>query len=410
MAAMKFINPHLTSNSFSELALPAELMKALEKMEIVTPTAIQSQAMPAVLAGSNLVAIAQTGSGKTLAYALPTLTLLANNPKARALVLAPSREMAQQIHDVFLALCAELPISVCLAIGGQTGSKQSSQLKKNPRVIVATPGRMNDHLVTNKLLLQNVSVVVIDEADRMLDMGFSPQLKSINATLRGPRQALMFSASFNDGVQSIAQTFMQSECVMLRTSQAEAPVSSLRQKVIFLDRSMKNDQLIAELQSVKGSVIVFTGSQESCEFVTRYVGDNGFNAELIHGNLTQGHRNRVMKEFRSGEAQVLVATDLLARGLDIPNLDYVINFDLPYKSEDFLHRIGRTARAGRSGTAITFIVPSDTRSFEKIEPYLKGAKEVQLDPQFRFVEKSRIFNAQVREPSQRPPAKSFRKK
>ncbi|WP_413291845.1 DEAD/DEAH box helicase [Bdellovibrio sp. HCB185ZH] len=388
---MKFQTSSLRQNSFQDMNLSPVLFTALEKMSIKKPTPIQSQAIPVVMNGSDLIGIAQTGSGKTLAYALSVLTGLANKPNSRALILAPSREMAQQIYKVFLDLCKEMPVSVCLAIGGTTGSKQANQLKKNPKIIIATPGRMNDHLQTNKLLLKDVEYVVIDEADRMLDMGFAPQLKNIQATLRGNRQTLMFSASFGHNVDMIAQLFLHPKAVMIRSEQAEAPVESLKQKVLFLDRTMKNDRLLDELNATRGGVIVFTGSQESCENVGEYLKSYGFDTDLIHGGLSQGQRNRVVRAFREGEIRIMVATDLLARGLDVPHVDHVVNFDLPFQAEDFLHRIGRTARAGRNGEAITFVTPSDHRMYNKVKVYLQGAKEEKLDPSFKFIDRSKKF-------------------
>ncbi len=390
---MKLQTSTLHVGKFQDMEIAPVLLSALEKMKITRPTAIQSQAIPVSLDGSDIIAIAQTGSGKTLAYALSLLTTLNKKPAARALILAPSREMAQQIYKVFLELCAEMPVSVCLAIGGTTGSKQSNQLKKNPRLIIATPGRMNDHLQTNKLLLQGVEIVVIDEADRMLDMGFAPQLQSIQNTLRGARQTLMFSASFGHNVEGIAQLFLHPKAYMIRSEKAEAPVSSLQQKVLFLDRKMKHDRLLDELNATKDGVIVFTGSQESCEDVGSYLKEYGFSTDLIHGGLTQGQRNRVVREFRDGEIRIVVATDLLARGLDVPHVNHVVNFDLPFQAEDFLHRIGRTARAGRNGHAITFVTPSDTRMYNKIKPYLQGAEEIKLDPSFKFIDRSKKFES-----------------
>ncbi len=381
---MKFENSKLNIRDFSEMQLSSTLLAALSKMSIFKPTSVQSQAIPVGVAGSDLVAIAQTGSGKTLAYALSVLTRLEQAPEARALVLAPSREMALQIHKVFLELCHELPITACLAIGGTTGSKQINQLKKMPRLIVATPGRMNDHLTNNKLLLQNVEIVVLDEADRMLDMGFAPQLKKIQATMRGNWQTLMFSASFGPAVEKIASAFMRETAVMVRDAQAEEPVGTLSQTILLIDRDKKEDRLLDELNATKGSVIVFTGNQESCESVGKFLESYGYESDYIHGGLSQGQRNRVVRSFREGGLRIIVATDLLARGLDVPQVAHVFNYDLPFQAEDFLHRIGRTARAGRAGHALTFVSPSDFRMYEKIQPYLQGAKEIKVSANFEF--------------------------
>ncbi len=296
--------------------------------------------------------------------------------------------MAQQIYKVFIDLCADQPVQPCLIIGGATGGKQDSQLKKKPRLIVATPGRMNDHLTTNKLLLQNVEIVVIDEADRMLDMGFAPQLESIRKTIRGKVQTLMFSASFSSKVEFIAEKFLNSQnSVIIRSKNAETPVTALKQKLIFLQKNQKNDHILDMLNATREGVIVFAGNQESCETVGKYLNEYGYKIDYIHGGLSQGHRNRVVREFREGKIRVLVATDLLARGIDIPHVECVINFDLPYSAEDFLHRIGRTARAGKKGLAITYFTPSDQVSYKKIRPYIQEAQEIKLDPQFKFIER-----------------------
>ncbi len=391
--SMKLQNSTLRVNRFQDMSISPLLFGALEKMGITKPTEVQSQAIPVGLDQADLVAVAQTGSGKTLAFALPILTALEKNPEARALIMAPSREMAQQISKVFVALCADIPMTAALVIGGIPSAKQISQLKKNPRLIIGTPGRLNDHLVGNKLLLQNVEYVVIDEADRMLDMGFSPQLKNIQNTLRGKRQTLMFSASFSPAIEGIAQLFMGSNAFMIRSSQAEEPVASLKQTVLLIDKFKKNDRLLDELNATKGGVIVFCGNQGSCERMGQYLKEYGYSTDLIHGGLSQGHRNRVVRNFREGEIRIVVATDLLARGIDVPHVDHVINFDLPFQAEDFLHRIGRTARAGRVGNAITFVTSTDTKMYNKIKPYLQGASEIKVDPDFAFIERPSTNNS-----------------
>lgn len=394
-------------NSFHDMNLPTTLMSALKKMEISKPTDIQAQAIPAGLTGIDLIAVAQTGSGKTLAYALPVLNAIAKNPLARALVLVPSREMAQQVHRVFMALMPEEnPLSHVLVIGGVPSAKQISALNKKPSLIIATPGRLNDHLVNNKLLLQNVEHIIIDEADRMLDIGFTPQLKNIQSTLRGKRQTLMFSASFNPAVESIAKLFMNPDAtLMIRSEKAERPVESLKQRVLFIDKSAKNDRLLDELNKTKGGVIVFCQNQGGCERTGQYLKEYGFATDLIHAGLTQGHRNRVVRQFREGEIRILVATDLLARGLDVPHVDHVINFELPAQPEDFLHRIGRTARAGRAGDALTFVTPFDKRHYNQIKQYLVDAIEVKLNPKFEFIARTPgHFSTKNKKPE---PKKSF---
>jgi ATP-dependent RNA helicase RhlE len=384
---MKFQNSTLRVNKFTNMSLNADLITAVQMMKINRPTDVQEQAIPTAMTGIDLIAISQTGSGKTLAFALPVLNYLTQKPQARALILAPSREMAQQIFKVIQLLVVDLDLTSCLVIGGIPSAKQISALKKNPRIIVGTPGRLNDHLLNNKLLLQNVEHVVIDEADRMLDMGFLPQLKNIQQTMRGDAQTLMFSASFNPQIEAIAQLFMKSKTVMIKSAQAEKPVTELKQRVLFIDKFAKNDRLLDELNASEGGVIVFCGNQGSCERMGQYLKEYGYSVDLIHSALSQGHRNRVLREFREGDIRIIVATDLLARGIDVPHVDHVINFDLPFQAEDFLHRIGRTARAGRTGKSVTFVTAQDGKMYEKIKPYLNNAREEKLVENFEFAKK-----------------------
>lgn len=375
---MKFHSSSANLETFSEMNFSELLLKSLDQFSITKPTEIQSKAIPVILTGADILAVAQTGSGKTLAYALSLVMLLEKNKNERALVLVPSREMAEQIHSVFTKIVSEFNISTCLVIGGIPNAIQISQLKKNPRIIVATPGRLNDHLVQNKLLLQNVEFVVLDEADRMIDLGFSSQLKSIQKTLRGDWQTLLFSATFDASIETIAQWYMKENAVLVRTNQAELAVSSLKQKIVFLERKDKDWFLLEEIEKAKKGILIFTGSQQSCERLGHFLNAKGYGGEIIHGDLTQGHRTRVLREFRQQTIQVLVATDLLARGLDIPHVDCVINYDLPFQSEDFLHRIGRTARAGRPGYAMTLITADDAEMYSQLKAYVVGAEQITI--------------------------------
>lgn len=375
---MELLNSDLRVDRFDQMNLAGDLVSFLKHNRFTQPTEVQARAIPLALQGHDLIGIAQTGSGKTLAFVLPILTKLAQKAEARAIVFVPSREMAHQIFKVFMDLSVVTALEPCLVIGGVPNDKQVSALRKNPRLIIATPGRMNDHLQTNKLLLKGVELVVLDEADRMLDLGFGPQLESVRKTLRGARQTLMFSASFNSALEGMASGFFLQSPHLVRTEKAEEPVSRLKQKLIFMDKKDKNEQLLLEIKQSKKSVIVFAADQNRTEVVAQILVDNGVDGDLVHGGMTQGHRNRVVREFREGAFRVLVTTDLLARGLDVPDVTTVINVDLPFQPEDFLHRIGRTARAGRAGRAITFVTPLDGERFEKIEGYTKGAEIVRM--------------------------------
>jgi superfamily II DNA/RNA helicase len=384
---MKLTESALKVEKFEDMGLAPVLLNSIAKMNITAPTPIQSEAIPAALTGIDLIGVAQTGSGKTLAYALSVMTLLQKNPEARALILSTSRETTEQVYRVFVALCADLPFSISLAVAGTPLATQVSQLKKNPRIIVATPGRMGEHLQSNKLLLKGLAILVIDEADRMLDMGFEPQLKFIQSTLRGSWQTMMFAASFGPKSEPIAKLFMRPESTLIRSAAAETPVDTLKQKVYFLSPAQKNNRLLDEVKKMKGGVIIFTDSMESCVSIGRFLEHHKMSSDFVHGDMNPGHRNRVLREFRQEQIQILITTDLLARGLDVAHVNHIINYELPYKSEDFLHRIGRTARAGREGTAITFITAVDGRSYRKIKSYLHGAIEEKLATDFKFVEK-----------------------
>ncbi len=346
----------------------------LNRMGIKHPNSIQTKVIPEVLKGHNLVVTAQTGSGKTLAFLLPILTKLTQSSESRALILAPTREVVAQIHKTCQLFFIDHPKTVCLIVAGQANKEQVSHLKKNPRIIIATPGRLNDHLRINQLLLKNVDCLVIDEADRMMDPDFVLQLKNIRKTMRGHWQTLMFSASFNDKIKSIANQFMSSEPVYIEDEKVGLPVQSLKQKIYFLMPGQRNDQLAKDLKNINGQTLVFVNLQPICEEIGAHLKANGFSSDFIHGGLALGHRNRVMKDFQSGKIKTLITTDLLARGLDIEGLQCVVNFELPVHQEDFIHRIGRTARAGQKGIAITYVIPSEKKDFDKLKDKVVGAE------------------------------------
>ena len=384
---MKFHDSNLSIDDFGKMGLAPGLLAALEKVGLIKPTPIQSETIPVALQGLDLIGVAQTGSGKTLAYGLSLMTILSQKPEGRALILLPSRETAEQVHRVLVPFCTDMSLSLCLAVAGIPNAIQTKQLKKNPRIIVATPGRLEEHLKNNKLMLKGLSILVLDEADRMLSMGFEPQLTFMQSTLRGPRQNLLFAATFGSWAEPMAEMFMSNqEATLIRSKAAETPVATLEQKVFFLTVTQKQNRLLDELKRMKEGVILFADSQESCVSLGRLLEHHNFSSDFMHGDMNPGHRNRVLREFREEKIQILVTTDLLARGLDVPHVKHVVNYDLPYKAEDFLHRIGRTARAGRSGSAITFVTPADGRAYRKIKNYLQGAIEQKLASNFKFDE------------------------
>lgn len=374
-------------SKFSSLGVLPQLIKNLEILSIQNPTEIQSEAIPIILQKSDLIATAQTGSGKTLAYLLPVLSLLEKLSQSRALILSPTRETAEQVHRVLKEVSKGLNMTIGAAITGVPVATQVKELKKNPRLIVATPGRLQEHLQGNKLLLKGLDILVLDEADRMLDMGFEAQLKYIQSTLRGERQTLLFAATFGAWAEAVAQLFMKPHPHMIRSQSVGVPVATLTQKVYFLSPAQKERRLLDELRKIKDGTIIFCESQESCVAVGRLLGHHEFSSEFIHGDMNPGHRNRVLREFREQKFQILVTTDILARGLDVSSVKLVISYDLPYRGEEFLHRIGRTARAGREGCAITFVTPSDGRTYRRLKPYLKDAEEETLSANFKFMDR-----------------------
>lgn len=358
-------------STFDDFPISKNIVSLLRNGGFSKPTDVQREMIPRFVAGQDLVVISETGSGKTLGYLIPVLEKAIRHPGARALILTPTRETADQILRVLEPFAAELGISLSLVIGGRSANKQEKELKQKAQVVVATPGRLNDHLLNNKLLLQGTTSVVVDEADRMLDMGFLPQLKHIQKTMRGSWSTLMCSASSADAIQDLSSVFCQNPPELIVMNRAEAPVEQLRQEVVELTRSQKPKRLLADLERVNESALVFAASQERCEMIFQWLRKQGLSVECLHGGLRQGHRNRVIRDFREKKFKILVATDVLARGLDIPHVELVVNVDLPYHAEDFLHRIGRTARAGRSGRAITYLTPEDAKIREQIQKYLK---------------------------------------
>ena len=352
--------------SFQELALPAFLHESLVKMKFEKPTPIQAQSIPPGLEGKDVVASAETGSGKTAAFGIPLLSYLAAHPGQTALILTPTRELADQVREVLRQLAGNRgDLNSALLIGGMGMGAQVEALKRGTRLIIGTPGRIIDHMERRTLDLSRTGFLVLDEADRMLDMGFAPQLNKIRVKLPHDRQTLMFSATIPPDIQSLAHQYLRSPVRVAVGGESRA-VEKIRQKVMNTSQGRKFDDLIAELQAREGSVLLFARTQHRVDRTLQKLKDKGLSAVRIHGGRTQGQRRMALEQFKNGSSRILVATDIAARGLDIQHIAHVINFDLPQNPEDYLHRIGRTARAGAEGDSLTFLTPEDAGQWKDI--------------------------------------------
>ncbi|MFH1264068.1 MAG: DEAD/DEAH box helicase [Pseudomonadota bacterium] len=346
-------------STFDLFHLPPPVLSALRGMQYSTPTPIQSEAIPAILEGTDLVGIAQTGTGKTAAFGIPIVTILSKDPAATALILVPTRELAAQIHDVLTQLTRNLPaIRSCVVIGGASMHLQRLALTKRPRIVIATPGRLLDHLEQRTISFTNLKILVLDEADRMLDIGFEPQLKRIFRHVPPKRQTLLFSATFPASIERLAAQHLNHP-KKISVGAISRPVDEVQQSFVNTTALEKNNVLLKELAERKGSVLIFARTKRRTDRVARLLSDSGFKADRIHGNRTQGQRTAVMDGFRKERFRILVATDIASRGLDIPHIAHVINYDLPQVPEDYIHRIGRTARAGAQGSSLCLLTPDD---------------------------------------------------
>lgn len=350
---------------FNKLNLPAPLLSSLTKMGFNQPTPIQEQAIPLALEGHDIMGTAQTGTGKTGAYSIPIIARLMNDPSAAALILTPTRELAGQVLTVIQQMGDSAHLNTALLIGGDSMRKQMQQLQRRPRIIVGTPGRINDHLTRRSLNLQNVRMMVLDETDRMLDMGFSVQIEQILKYMPAERQTLMFSATLPRQILKISERYMNNP-KRVSVGSTTAPAQDVTQSIIRTTEGAKYDDLVAQLNSRKGSILVFVKTKFGAEKLAKKLSRANHHSDAIHGDLQQRQRDRVIAEFRAKEFRILVATDVASRGLDIPHIEHVINYDLPQCPEDYIHRIGRTARAGEKGEAVSLIAPSDGKKWNAI--------------------------------------------
>lgn len=327
-------------------------------MKFVTPTPIQARAIPAALAGKDVIGTAATGTGKTGAFGVPMMANLFDRPKMTGLVLAPTRELAAQIHEVLKKISQGSKMYGALVVGGESFGRQERELAQNVDFVVATPGRLNDHLEQRTVDLSSVGILVLDEVDRMLDMGFLPQLKRILGHVPKDRQTLLFSATLPPEVTRLVEGMVE-EPVRVTVDDVAKPTSKVKEEILHVDQADKNDLLLKQLRERSGKVLVFARTQSRTQRILRLLDKEGVPATCLHGGRSQAQRKRALEDFRSGRRPVMVATDLAGRGIDIKDIDHVINYDVPANREDYIHRIGRTGRAGAEGTALSFVVRGD---------------------------------------------------
>ena len=357
--------------NFTQFHLPPKLLHSLTRMQFTEPTPIQAQTIPLALAGKDVLGTAQTGTGKTGAFGIPVIAQLMQQPEAMALIMTPTRELAGQVLAALQQMNPMQDIRSALLIGGEPMPRQFRQLQQQPRLIVGTPGRINDHLQRGTLRLGAVRVLVLDETDRMLDMGFGVQIDAVVARLSAERQTLLFSATLPPNIVKLAGKY-QRDPVRVAVGSTVTPMAKIQQEQIQLGEADKYPQLLQQLTSREGSIIVFVKTKHGADRLADKLGKADHRAAAIHGNLQQRKRDRVIQQFRDQEFRILVATDVAARGLDIPHIAHVINYDLPQCPEDYIHRIGRTARAGAEGRAVNLVTPADNAKWRAIHKLMHG--------------------------------------
>lgn len=364
--------------TFDQMGLPASIITTLQDMQFTTPTPIQAQAIPLALENKDILGSAQTGTGKTAAFGIPLITKVLENPHSEALVMTPTRELAQQvIKQLHTLLGGNKNIKTALLIGGEPMPKQHRQLQGKPRIVVGTPGRIYDHLQRKSLTLSKTDFLVLDETDRMLDMGFTIQIDKIMRYLNKNRQTLLFSATLPKSITTIASKYQQ-DPVRIAVESTCNLQTRLKQSSISLKEADKYHKLLEELTQRDGSIIIFVKTKIGTDRMASKLHKEGHSAEAIHGDLRQHKRNKVINAFRNKKHRILVATDVAARGLDIPHVKHVINYDLPQCAEDYVHRIGRTARAGATGEALNFITSADKKKWSMIEQVIDPSKRKEV--------------------------------
>jgi len=353
------------SENFTELGISPRLLMIIKRLQYHTPTPIQAKAIPVASKGNDVIGIAQTGTGKTLAFALPLLQQISQTKKGGLIVL-PTRELAIQVEEELQKIGRSIGLRTALLIGGSSIRHQISQIKRRPHIIIGTPGRINDHLAQGALPLNKVGVLILDEADRMLDMGFAPQIKKIVQHVPRQRQTMLFSATMPQPILRMVNQYMQNP-IKVEVAVSGTVADRVDQRLYVVDKQKKNQLLDKLLADHSGTVLVFSRTKYGAKRICRAVKGMGYDAAEMHSNLTLSQRRRSLEGFKTGRHRVLIATDIAARGIDVVNIELVVNYDLPDNPDDYVHRVGRTGRAGKKGKAISFATPEQRKEVNGIE-------------------------------------------
>ena len=362
-------NSQLQTPGFSRLGIAPTLLEALIKLNYKNPTPIQLQAIPVAMEGKDLVGIAQTGTGKTIAFGIPMIQRL-QQIKGYGLIILPTRELAIQVDESLRQVGMHLGLRTAVIIGGMPMRPQVQALARNPQIIVATPGRLNDHLNQKTARLDNVRIVVLDEADRMLDMGFAPQIQKIFHALPRARQTMLFSATMPPEIMKMATAYMKLP-IRIEVAPSGTTVERVTQEIFIIQKDAKVRLVEKLLQQYSGTTLIFTRTKYGAKKLTREIRDIGHTAAEFHSNRSPNQRREAFEGFKSGRYRVLVATDIASRGIDVIGIELIINYDLPTNTEDYVHRIGRTARAGVGGHAISLVTPDQRRELRDIERLIR---------------------------------------
>lgn len=367
--------------SFRGLGIAPNILSVLDKLRFTEPTPIQAQSIPQAIEGKDMMGIAQTGTGKTLAFGIPLIQTILKDTRQRALILLPTRELAVQVDESLRSIGTPLGIKTAVLIGGEPIRKQLRDLDRHPQILLATPGRLIDHLEQKTVSLKAVSVVVLDEADRMLDMGFAPQLKRILAVLPHERQTMLFSATMPESIVAMARAFLKLP-IRVEIARPGTAAKDVTQELFIVTQPEKPRLLEKILQEYRGSVLIFSRTKFAAKKIAAHLRALGHTAAEMHSNRSLNQRKEALDGFKNGKYRVLAATDIAARGIDVRNIELVINYDLPTVAEDYVHRIGRTGRAGGKGHAISFARPDERRDVQAIERLTRTTLSVSRMPTF----------------------------